>query len=109
MVEIQYIGISELSQDKKDRLNTLAVKYTEKFERTINNISKVVVHVKTYKEKATKEKYAISVRVMAPTKIFRSGHADWEIATACHRAFIDIEKEMQHRFHTDVSREKPYS
>jgi len=49
------------------------------------------------KEKKRK-KFSIKVRVMAPTHVFESKHAsDWDLARTLHKAFKNIEHEIEHR------------
>jgi len=102
MEQIKIVGIKELDDKEVKTVNRLAKEYYGKIQRAIKNITSLVIHVKTYNITGKRKKYAITVKVMAPTKSFDSKAAEWKLAKALHMAFNKIERMIEHRFH-DVS------
>lgn len=110
MEPIQIIGIKELDEFELPLVNKLANEYYQKIQRELQNVTSVVIHVKCYEKEGKRKKYSIHVRVIAPTRIFESSKAqDWDLARTLHKAFRDIERELQHKLHTDDQHKKPYA
>ena len=124
MVPIQYIGVDQLTTDERIVLDKLSAEYYDKIERSLKNLTTIIVHIKEYKKEAAPEKkeergfygkklkrkkYDIHIKVVAPTRIFEEKHAaDWDFARTLHKAFKNIEREIQHKLHTDNQRNKAY-
>lgn len=95
---IQFIGVNELSEDEQLIVNTLATEYYGKIKRALKNLTSMAVHVKTYKKEGAKKKFSINIRAIAPTGIFESKMAaDWDLARTLHKAFKNIEHEIEHK------------
>lgn len=102
---IQFTGAKELNVADLARLNQLATQYLARFKRKLNQTMDVNVQIKIYEKEGGKNKYSIHVRVAAPTKILESCNShDFDFVRAIHKAFEDIEHQIVHRFHNDVSR-----
>ncbi|MBI4451383.1 hypothetical protein HY642_05385 [Candidatus Woesearchaeota archaeon] len=101
---VQFVGVSSLDADEQEVVQRLTTEYFEKIKRKLHNVTNMLVHVKVY-AKGKRKKYALHVRVDAPTHIFEADAAhDWELPRALHKAFTDMQHQIQHRFHTDVTR-----
>ena len=110
---IQYKGLDELSDAEREILNTLSSEYYDKIKgHFVKNITQMEIHLKTYDEsggKDKKRKFAIDVKVTAPTKkVFSSNKsADWDFARSLHKAFNDIENQIKKTLHTGESHPRP--
>ncbi len=107
MEPIQIVGIKELDEPEKDIVNKLANEYFLKFKRELQNFTSLVVHIKCYNKDGKKKKYSINARIISPTRMFESTKAaDWDLARTLHKSFKDLEREIQHRLHTDDQHDK---
>src|SRR3972149_9039288 len=88
---IQYVGVSALSPEEQDTVNTLTTEYYEKIKRSLHNETNLVVHVKLHNAEGNRRKYSMHVRAQAPTKQqFESCNADdWDLPRTLHKAFTD--------------------
>lgn len=99
MEKIQYIGLDALDDFERSILDKIAPEYYEKFVRFLQNEVSVSVHIKTYKGEGKQKKFSLNAKVIAPTKTFESGKAaDWDLAKTLHKAFKDIESQLEHHF-----------
>lgn len=100
---IQFIGVKDLSDAEKATVNTLSTEYYQKIKVALKNITSLAVHVKLHgniedNEKSKKKKFSIKVRVIAPTHVIESNMAtDWDLARTLHKAFKNIEHEIEHK------------
>ena len=101
MAQIQLIGTKKLDEIEKKLVNKLANEYYQKIVRSLRNITNVVLDLKSYKKSGKKQKYSLHVRVNGPFKTFEASAVDWDLARVVHEAFKAIEREIQHKFHTD--------
>jgi len=107
MEPIQIIGIKELDDMEIDAVNRLANRYFGKLQRAIKKIRSVAIHIKSYDKEGNQKKYSVHVRLIAPTKIFVSTKAsDWNLEKTLHKSFKDIERQIQHTFHSDDQHDK---
>jgi len=98
MEPIQIIGIKELDDMEIDAVNRLANRYYPKIQRELHNETSVTIHIKKYEEEGRQCKYDVHVKVKAPTKpFFSTKGVDWDINKALHKAFKDIERQLEHR------------
>ena len=56
---------------------------------------------KEYDKSGHASKYSITMKAMAPTKIFEVDKTDWDLARVLHKAFKALENEIKHYFHTE--------
>ncbi len=103
---IQFVGVNELSSEEQALVQKLTTEHYEKIKRDLNNNANMTVHVKCYEKDGNRKKYSMHVRVIGPTKQnFESCNADdWELPRALHKAFEDIQNQIHHKLHTDVTR-----
>lgn len=107
---IQFVGVSKLEPEEQQTVNDLTTEYYGKLKRTVNNITSLVVHVKTYNKGGQRKKFSMHVRLIAPTQLFESTRtSDWDLARSLHKAFKDLESEIKHQLHTDDQKPKLYS
>ncbi len=114
MQPIQCTGTEELDEMEKSIVNKLANEYYQKIARSLKNITSLQIHIKTYEDenKSRKEKqrkFSIHAKAIAPTSIFASTKAhDWDLARTLHKAFKDLENEIEHRLHASDQKPKNY-
>ncbi len=108
MIEpIQIVGIKELDEPDKDIVNKLANEYFVKIKRKLKNFTSLLIHIKCSNKDGKKKMYSINARVTAPTRMFESTKAaDWDLARTLHKAFKDLEREIEHKLHTDDQHDK---
>ncbi|MEM4239573.1 MAG: hypothetical protein QXK08_00025 [Candidatus Woesearchaeota archaeon] len=106
---IQFVGVNELSADEQSIVSKISTENYEKLARILKNIEQMVVHIKTYENEGKKKKFALHIRVKAPTSaIIESCKShDFDLARALHKAFDDIRVQIEHKFHTGT-RPKAY-
>lgn len=99
---IQFIGIHDLETEEQVEVNKLATEYYEKIKRQLKNILGLKVHVKLYEKDGSRKKYSIHIQTRAPTFTFESSKvADFELSRALHKAFQDVQHQIQHQKHSD--------
>ena len=109
MEPIQIIGIDEIEDEiEKGTINKLANEYYEKIQRSLKNITSITLHIKAHTKGGKAKKWDMRVKVIAPTKIFEAQESDWDLARSLHRVFKNVEREIQHKLHTDNQRPKSY-
>ena len=101
MEPIQIIGIDEVEEEKQELVTELVNGYYQKIFRKLKNITSMVVHIKQHTKGGKAKKADIRVKVLAPTKIFESQESDWDLARALHKALKNMEREIEHKLHTD--------
>ncbi len=105
--KIQFKGLEELSPRGIARIKELSYHYQEKIERALNNQTSLTVHVKRYNKEGTRAKYSIHAKAAAATRIFNSTKAhDWDLARTLHKAFKDLENQIEHKLHTSDQKPK---
>lgn len=95
--DIEFVGHKALNDKEKAELVRLSEEYAGKISR-IAGISKIIVHIKTYaaKDEKKRRKYSIHCKVQMPGQLFEGCKAhDWDIATALHKSFNDVIKQVQ--------------
>ena len=109
MEPIQIIGMDEIEDDlEKGTVNKIANLYYEKIQRSLKNVTSVVLHVKSHSKGGKAKKWDMRVKVIAPTKIFEAQESDWDLARSLHRVFRNVEREVEHKLHTDSQKPKGY-
>lgn len=102
---IQFVGVKKLPAEDQARVHALSTEYHFTIQRQLKNLTSLIIHVKEYKKEGKRHKYSIHVRAVAPTQIFESTKAaDWDLSRTLHKAFKDLEREIQHQLHTDDQR-----
>ena len=102
MEKIQIIGIDELDEKEIEIVNKLANEYYDKIQREIKNITSLVIHIKKLSKSGSKPKYTLHTRAVAPTRMFETDKSsDWDLARTLHKGFKDLERQIQHRLHSD--------
>lgn len=109
---IQFVGIKELSPEEQDVVQSLTTEYFSKIKREINNVTDLVVHVKTAGKSGDRDKrkrYTLMVRAMFPGFVIESKDSDdYELPKAMHQSFEEILSQIHHKLRTDSTRPKPY-
>lgn len=109
MEPIQVVGIELLDDQEKIIANKIINEYYPKIVRELKNITSVTVHLKAHTKGGMRKKFDVRVKASAPTRIFESQESDWDLARTLHRVFRNMEREIQHKLHSDDQRDKPYS
>ena len=93
---IQYIGLNELDPVEQEMVKKLVDEYSYKVKRLLHNITSIVLHIKCHSKGGKRERIEISLRAIAPTRIFEVGKTeDWDLARAVHKAFKDLISEVE--------------
>ena len=112
MEPIQFIGLNELEDVDQDMVQTLTSEYYDKIQQELKNVTSLVVHIKALEKGGHRNRYEITVRAEAPTRIFESNKgpeaASWDLASALHNAFKNLEREITHAFHGERGWKKDY-
>lgn len=109
MEPIQFIGVNELDEPQKALVNKLSTEYYDKIQRSLKNLTSLVIHVKQYEKEGKKSKFSIHIRAIAPTRIFESTKAsDWDLTRTLHKAFKDLERQIEHVIKQNATYRKPY-
>jgi protein-tyrosine phosphatase len=112
MEPIQFIGLNELDEVDQDMVQTLTTEYYDKIQRELKNLTSLVVHIKSAEKEGHRHRYDVTVRAEAPTRIFESSKspqaACWDLASALHNAFKNLEREITHAFHGERGWKKDY-
>ena len=82
----------------------MANEYYQKIVRNLKTITSLVIDLKSYKKTGKKQKYSLHIRVKGPFKTIEASAADWDLARVIHETFRALEREIQHRFHSDDQR-----
>ena len=109
MEPIQIIGVDKGEDEvEKETSNKLANEYYKKIQRSLKNITSITLHIKVHTKGGKTKKWGMRVKVVAPTRIFEAQESDWDLARSLHRVFRNVEREIQHKLHTDSQRPKSY-
>lgn len=109
MDAIQFIGLTELDPDEQHVVQDLATEYYDKVQRSVKEVTSLVIHIKQHAKGGARKKYSVHIRVDAPSFVFESTKAnDWDLAKTVHKAFQDVENGIKHKFHTEKGYKRPY-
>ncbi|MFC1753253.1 hypothetical protein ACFL96_07655 [Thermoproteota archaeon] len=96
---IQYIGLNDLDPVDQEMVKKLVDEYSYKVKRVLHNVTSLVLHIKRHSKGGNRDRIEISLRALAPTRIFEVGKTeDWDLARAVHKAFKDILREIEHEY-----------
>lgn len=101
MEPIQVVGIEILDEQERGITNKLVNEYYQKIFRELKNITSVTVHLKAHTKGGKQRKFDIRVKAIAPTRIFEAQESDWDLARTLHRVFKNVERQIQHKLHSD--------
>ena len=102
MEPIQIIGMDKIEDElEKATINKLANEYHEKIQRSLKNITSITLHIKIHTKGGKAKKWDLRVKAIAPTRIFEAQEADWDLNRSLHKVFKNLERQIQHRLHTD--------
>jgi hypothetical protein len=107
MEQIQYIGLEQLNDEEKGILKQLSTEYNEKIKRTLKDETTIIIQIKEHKKVGDRKKYSLHLRVKAQAKSFETEKIDWELTQVIHESFKDLERQIQHKLHTDDQENKP--
>ncbi len=100
MHNIRFIELDKLEKVEQDMVKTLAQEYYGKIQRLLNNETTLVVHIKLSTKGGNRQRYEITVRAEAPTRMFESHTDEWDLSVGLHKTFKAIEHEISHAFKT---------
>lgn len=102
---LQFVGLNDLSIEDQANISALSTKEFERVKRQLNNILSMVIHIKVYSKNSSKPKYALHVRVIAPTDVIESCKSnDFDLLRALHKSFEDITRQIEHKFGINSTR-----
>ncbi|GEM_PF-1016152 len=103
---LQFVGVKDLTIEEQELINDLSTKEFEKVKQSLKNTISMIIHVKNHGKKGAKNKYALHIRVIAPTGIIESCKShDWDLARALRKSFEDIKNQIEHKFKGNSTRE----
>lgn len=103
---LQFVGLNDLSIEEQTAINQISTKEFEKIKQKLNNSISMIVHIKTYSKNSSKPKFALHVRVIAPTDIIESCKShDFDLLRALHKSFEDIARQIEHKFGVNATRQ----
>jgi len=109
---IQFVGVKELSPEEQGVVQSLSTDYFAKIKREINNVTDLVVHIKTADkggERDKRKRYTLVVRAVFPGFVIEAKDSDdYELPKALHKSFGEIISQIHHKLRTDSTRPKPY-
>ncbi len=102
-MEILFKGIDALNEEERRIADKVSKHHYPKIQRGIKNVTSLVVHIKTHKDSKgsseQRKKFSVHVHVNAPTKIIKSSKAhDWDLARSLHKAFNEVQMQIDHKF-----------
>ena len=97
---IQFIGLKELGEFEKDKVNSLCTSYHDKLKRLTHNITSLKIHIKQHSNDGGRINYAVNVKAIAPTKIFEVDKDAWDIAEVMHKSFKALYNEIEHHLNS---------
>ena len=101
---IQFVGLKDLEPMEQETVQRLTTEYYEKIKRDFNNITDLVVHIKTHGKGGERKKFSIHIRAIAPTVMIETDKShDFDLARAVHKAFEDVRTQIHHKLHTDIN------
>ena len=91
-----------MKEEEKQVLNTLANEYYDKIKRALKNECSVKIDVKEHGKvddnPDKKVRYDIHIVAVTATKLrFESSAEDWDFARTVHKAFKEIERQIEHK------------
>ncbi len=99
MKDLIIVGKNQLNSREMRILEKLTSEYYEKIRRTLKKITSVKIVIK--KQSKGNAKFSVHVQAMAPARKFVSTHGhDFDFAKALHKAFNDVEIEIEHTLHS---------
>ena len=102
---IQFVGVNDLAPEEQEIIQNITTENYEKIVTLIQNLTDLIVHVKTHDEEGQRKKYTFKIRCAAPTHIIESHKGfDWDLARALHKGFNDVIKQIEHKLHSDTTR-----
>ncbi len=101
MQEIQYIGTKELGVEEQAIVHHISEEQYVKIQRLHKHIAGMTVHIKAAEKPGAKKRYDIHTRlaVIGKEHIESCAASDYDLRTALHKSFEDIEHQVEHKLH----------
>ena len=109
MATIQYAGLNELTDSEKQEVKSLTEEYGDKIDRSLPNMDRLTIHIKTQKATGGKRKFSIKVKASVGNKVFETKAFDWDLPRTLHKVFKNMENHINHTLRNDTSYKKPYA
>jgi hypothetical protein len=94
---IQYVGVKDLSDEERGIVNRLTSDYFDKVKRAFSDLSKLVVHIKSYAGGGKRKKFSMHLRALSPLGIIESCKThDWDLPRVLHKSFNDVLGQIDH-------------
>jgi hypothetical protein len=100
---ISYIGLKNLTEKEQSLIKEILNREYPKISRITHNITNIIIHAKTYKNKKAK-KYSLHLKVDTPSEFFTAHAADWDLARAIHKTINKVSKEMNSKIGLEKTR-----
>jgi len=103
---VQFVGLQQVEPIEADGLKGIAERYAAKLQRTVKDEILLIVDIKAHRKAGKRSKYTFKLALRAPTKTIEASASEWEIALAFRMACTALEREMEHKLHSDEHRDK---
>ena len=97
MVTTQLLGTDVLTEQGRETVEQALSDYLVKYDRVLDEITSVVVHVKMYNKGGLKKEYEIKLRLDSPSGFFESHKTEWNLGKALKLVFDAVLHEIQHK------------
>ena len=101
MVNIKYLGMESLSEEEKELTEKLGQEYFEAIQRQTKNDLCLILHIKEINKEGERKLFSMTLRTEAPMRTLEASEEDWNLEVGLRKVFKKLEKEIQHKFHTD--------
>ncbi|MBI4149325.1 hypothetical protein HY491_02675 [Candidatus Woesearchaeota archaeon] len=103
---VQFVGLNAVEPLDADRIKDIAARYAAKLQRMAKDEILLVVDLKAHNKAGKRSKYTFRLALRAPTKTIEASAFDWEITRAFRMACKALERETEHKLHSDEHRDR---
>ena len=106
MDAVQVIGIKDLDEEERAKVDFLIDEYYNKIQRMVKNLTSIVLHIKAHKKEGKRKKYSFKLRTVFATKTYETSSSDWDLERTGHMVFKQMMNQIQHKLRPDNQRPK---
>ena len=97
MVTTQLLGTDVLTEQGKETVQDIVDDYLTKFDRFLDSITSLIVHVKMHNKGGTRKQYEIKLRIDSPSGFFESHATEWNLGKSLKHVFDAVLNEIKHK------------
>lgn len=97
---IKYSGLEDTraSEQAKQRVKQVVEDEAEKFQRTVQNVFDMRLHIKEYEKDGKQHRYESKLKFSYPGSTVASQGHDWDIMTSVRKALEGVDNQLRSRF-----------